>query len=204
MSDLRKDYMRFFSRNLLQGLVAFVFIVIGVVLFKNYLHHHYQIWLAPIKNNLAMVYVVFFLNELILGLIPPEFFMFLHVDDPPTVFWAFVTLMVVLSYLGGLSAFFFGQLTQRSTFMRRWIASPRLRPLITYYNKYGGIIIFIAAVTPVPFALTSMLSGALGYRFSSYIKYAALRLLRFYPYAALVYTVGTVNLLELLKKLFAQ
>ncbi|MEM6877340.1 MAG: cbb3-type cytochrome c oxidase subunit I, partial [Bacteroidota bacterium] len=39
-------------------------------------------------------------------------------------------------------------------------------------------IILMAAITPVPFALVSLISGAVNYPFKGYMKYAAVRFLR--------------------------
>lgn len=194
MSEYRKEIRQFFGKNLLQGLVAFVFLLVAFVLFKEYVEDHYQIWVAPVRDQPWIVYSVFFINELILGLIPPEFFMFLHVKDAPTVFWLYVTLMTVLSYLGGTFAFFIGKWTRRTRFMRTIMVGKKARLVVRQYHKYGGALIVIAAITPVPFALTSLVSGTLDYDFKDYVKFAWVRFIRFYPYAYAVYYLGTTQL----------
>lgn len=194
MTEYRKEFRRFFTASFLRGLVAFV-VVLGLFLvFRNYVNEHYEAWVAPVRDKPVIVYTFFFINELVLGLIPPEFFMFLHVGDSEWVFWQYVTLMCGLSYAGGMLAFYFGKSTRRTRFMRKIIVSPRARQWVMYYHKFGGILILIAAITPVPFALTSLLSGALDYDFKSYLKYASVRFLRFYPYAYAVYYLGQSQL----------
>lgn len=194
MTDTAKEFRQFFTRNFFQGLLGFVLILVAFIVFQNFIKDHYEEWVLPIRDKPLIVYSIFYLNELVLGLIPPEFFMFLHVQDPPVTFWKFVTIMTVLSYAGGISAYYFGKATQRSRFMRVILVSPRFRPWRTRYNKFGGVLILIAAVTPVPFALTSLISGALNYSFKSYLKYAFVRFLRFYPYAYAVYYLGKTQL----------
>lgn len=194
MSNARKEFRRFFTRNFFQGFLGFVGLLVAFIVFQNFVQDHYAEWITPIRDKPVAVYAVFFVNELVLGLIPPEFFMFLHVEDPPWVYWQYITIMTLLSYAGGLSAYYFGKATRRTRFMRVIVVSPRARPWIKQFNRFGGIIILIAAVTPVPFALTSLLAGALDYRFASYVKFAFVRFLRFYPYGYAVYYLGKTQL----------
>lgn len=194
MSDYKKEIRQFFGKSLLQGLVATAVLLVFFVFFKNFVQEHYQVWVTPVRDQPWIVYSVFFVNELILGLIPPEFFMFLHVQDSPTVFWFYITLMTGLSYLGGTTAFFIGKGTRRTRFMRTIMVGKQSRRWIMYYHRFGGILILIAAITPVPFALTSLISGVLDYDFKDYVKFAWVRFLRFYPYAYAVYYLGTTQL----------
>lgn len=194
MSDYKKEIRQFLGKNLLQGLLAFAVLLVFFVFFKNFVQEHYQAWVTPVRDQPWIVYSVFFINELVLGLIPPEFFMFLHVQDSPTVFWLYVTLMTVLSYAGGTTAFVVGKRTRRTRFMRTIMVGKQARRWIMYYHRFGGILILIAAITPVPFALTSLISGVLDYDFKDYVKYAWVRFLRFYPYAYAVYYLGTTQL----------
>ena len=193
MGNKQKELLHFFTTNFVRGLIMFAFLLLVFVIFRSFVSAHYEAWIRPIANQVGLVYSIFFINELIVGFIPPEFFMFLHIEEAPKTFWKFVSLMTILSYLGGACAYAIGRLTQNTGFVKKHLKNPVNAVYLDYYKRFGGIVILIAAITPVPFALTSLLSGTLNYPFSSYLKYASLRFLRFYPYAYILYTTGSID-----------
>ena len=56
-------------------------------------------------------------------------------------------------------------------------------------RKWGGFIIVVGALLPVPFAMTSMAAGLIKYRFRTYLLFGLLRFARFYLYAIAIFNI---------------
>jgi membrane protein YqaA with SNARE-associated domain len=194
MPEKRKELFRYFSGNILRGIVAFVALLLVLLTFKNIVNEHYETWIRPVADQPFIVFSFFFLNEVTFGFLPPEIFMFLYLKDSAWVYWKWVTVMTVLSYIGGAGAFYIGRYLGTKGHLERWRANPRYGKFIEYYDKFDGILIIIAATTPVPFPLISMISGALGHTFWHYAKYAfTTRFIRFYLYAYVLWETGKID-----------
>ncbi len=191
----RQQLVRFLTTNLLKGVVGFAAVIFVLYLLSDFVKANYDDWVLPVADKPFWVMTFFFLNEFILGFVPPELFMGIYSGKPEIVYWQYITLMTALSYLGGIVSYYFGKLFQRAPFMKRFMERQAMVTLKGYYERFGGVIILIAAVTPIPFALTSLLSGVINYPFGSYLKWGFFRFLRFFPYAYAVYhTIGIPQL----------
>lgn len=185
MSEHRKELWRFVTANLFKGLLWFVLIVLAFVIFRN-LFDDYEKVLEGLQGRPFLIYSVFFLSEMSFGLIPPEVLMeIFSYPDKQWLFWVHISIMTVLSYLGGIVAFYIGRLLDKVDVVHRFTANPKFAGNIELYKKYGGVLILISAVTPVPFATVSLISGALGFPLRTYLMWAAPRVLRFVVYGYL-------------------
>lgn len=185
MSEHRKELWRFITANLFKGLLWFGLIVLAFVIFRN-LFDDYEKVLEGLQGRPFLIYSVFFLSEMSLGLMPPEVLMeIFSYPDKQWLFWVHLAIMTVLSYLGGIVAFYIGRLLDRVDVVHKFTANPKFNSNIALYKKYGGVLILISAVTPVPFATVSLISGALGFQFRTYLMWAAPRILRFVLYGYL-------------------
>jgi len=194
MPEKRKELFKYFSGNVLRGILAFAALLLVLLTFKNIIDEHYETWIRPISDQPLIVFSFFFLNEVSFGFLPPEIFMFLYMNDGKWVYWKWVTVMTILSYIGGTGAFYIGRYLGTKGHLERWRLNPRYGKFIEYYDKFDGVLIVIAAVTPLPFALISMISGALGHTFLHYAKYAfTTRFIRFYLYAYVLWETGKID-----------
>lgn len=184
MSDSRKELRRFITSNLLKGLLWFGLIVLAFVALRN-LFDDYEKVLEGLQGRPFMIYSVFFISEMSLGIIPPEIIMEIYKGQGLSWFTLHIGIMTVLSYLGGIVAFNIGKLLDKVDVVHKLTARPKFASNIALYKKYGGILILISAVTPVPFATVSLISGALGFSFRNYMMWASLRVLRFVVYGYL-------------------
>ena len=127
---------------------------------------------------------VFFASETLLGLVPPELFIaWAGKSAAPVLFLSFLALA---SYLGGIISYFIGR------------ASTRIRSVHVYLNekmakhlkntqKWGGFLIVVGALLPIPFSMTSIAAGMIRYGFRNYLLFGLLRFVRFYAYALLIF-----------------
>ncbi len=131
-----------------------------------------------------IVFLFFTLNEAFLGLIPPDLFVVWSEELHQPYF--ILTLMGILSYLGGMVSFQIGIGLKQIPFIHRWI-NKRFAKHVKNIRRWGGWIIVAGAVTPLPFSLLVIITGMLGYPFKRYLIYGFTRLPRFILYALIIF-----------------
>ncbi len=187
MKVSRKEVIKLFASNLLKGLLGFAALFIAFLLAKKFIPADMAEVLESLRDQKLLVYSIFLGSEIILGLIPPELFMIWGLGSGLAYFIQVVLILAILSYIGGTIAFYLGRALYNSHWMDKIKKFESFQEYSNYYQRFGGILIFISAVTPLPFALFSFISGSLDYTFKRYITYAAFRFIRFAFYGYLVW-----------------
>ncbi|HKJ48969.1 MAG TPA: VTT domain-containing protein, partial [Christiangramia sp.] len=127
---------------------------------------------------------IFFLSESLLGLVPPELF----------IAWAgksaspflYLTLLAAASYLGGIVSYYIGVGITKIPAVHEAMEL-RMAKHIKNTRKWGGFLIIVGALLPIPFAMTSIAAGIIKFPFSSYLIFGLLRFARFYLYALVIF-----------------
>jgi len=192
MQKKEQSKQQFIISSLLKAIGSFALILLFFLLLKQFPSEKYLAFLAPLTSRPIAMYAVFLFSEAVIGLLPPDFFMMWALGKGVDSFIETVIILSILSYVGGFGAFWFGYLCQKTKFIQNFLRKKKVKKYLEYYRRFGGVIIIIAAVTPVPFALISTLSGALNYRFSFYVKYAVFRILRFVVYGWVIWEVNAI------------
>ena len=142
--------------------------------------------LAYVTDNFPPLGVlsVFFASESILGLIPPEIF----------IAWAgksahpewYLAAIATLSYCGGILSYFMGRgiASIPSVFVYLEV---KMAKHIKNMRKWGGFLIIVGALLPVPFSISSMAAGIIKFPFGSYLLFGLLRFLRFFLYGVAIF-----------------
>lgn len=189
--SMEKTY--FFLRNLIKGLIWLGIIVGGYF----YLEANYDITLegilGPLYENTAAIYSLFLFSEVVFGLIPPELFMIWSLkEESLTYYIQNVIALSAVSYLAGMIGYYFGSKFSYTklykTIQARYIGKYEI-----YFNKFGGFLIVVAALTPVPYSGVCMLMGAVKYDFKMFLLICISRFLRFFAYA---WVVWEANILQ--------
>ena len=176
------EYRRFVLKSAFRGVVYFGIIVGLFFIFKYWVPSNWKVLLAPVTSKPLLMFLIFFLSETFFGIIPPEFFIIWSSGNFPLEIYSFqVALMSVLSFLGALIAYWAGTKLHHGGLYNK-IMKGRMKKYVYYYQRFGGAIIVISAVTPLPFAAISLISATLGFRFPKYCLYASTRFLRFIFY----------------------
>lgn len=177
----------FFLRNFTRGL-AWVLAILAIVFGLKKLNlFDYETFLLPLYDRPLLIYLVFFVSEVVVGIIPPEFFMLwaLH-NHSFAQYMQIVLLLASLSYLAGLIAYFTGRYLNTRRFFR-FFRRRFLKKLERLFYQYGMPLIIVSALTPVPFSATSMLVGSSRYPLKKYLLYSLSRYLRFVLYGYIVW-----------------
>lgn len=132
----------------------------------------------------AGIIAVFFLSESLLGLVPPELFIAWAGKSAFPVFY--LSLLAAASYLGGVISYFIGVGITKIPAIHRQMELNMARH-IKNTRKWGGFLIVVGALLPIPFAMTSIAAGIIRFPFMSYLMFGLLRFVRFYAYALVIF-----------------
>lgn len=183
----QRERWQFFLKNLLRGLLFLILLVAVFIYAKNNLNTGYIGWLAPIYEHPTIVYLIYTLSELLFGIIPPEIFMIWALRDGVINDYVYnIAALAVLSYAAGISGYWIGRYLN-STVMYRFVKRKVFGKYEQYFNEYGGFLIIVAAMTPLPYSGVSMLVGAARYSFRRFLYFSLTRFVRYFMYSYLIW-----------------
>lgn len=129
---------------------------------------------------------VFLASESLLGLVPPELFIaWAGKSAMPLTYLSFLALA---SYMGGIFSYFMGRGITRIPSVHKYLET-RMSKHIKNTEKWGGFLIVVGALLPIPFAMTSIAAGIINYKFRHYLLFGLLRFVRFYGYALVIFKI---------------
>ncbi len=175
----------FFWKNLLKGLLFLVLLIVMYVLARQFID--VDAYMAALGEWPLLIYLTFCLSEVIFGIIPPELFIIWVIDHG--IFKAMipdVLLLALISYLAGVVGYILGMKSRGWDFiqpvMRRYVYK-----YDEYFRKYGGFLVVVGAMTPLPFSAVCMLMGASRYPFTRFLLLSCVRFVRFALYAWVIW-----------------
>lgn len=129
---------------------------------------------------------VFFASESLLGLVPPEIFIAWAGKTATPIFY--LSILALVSYLGGIVSYFIGKAIAKMPSAYEYL-EVKMQKHIKMIRKWGGFLIIVGALLPIPFSITSIAAGVIQYKFSNYLLFGLLRFVRFYLYALVIFNV---------------
>lgn len=133
-----------------------------------------------------IVYLVFLSSETVLGLLPPEVFIAWAAKSAGP--WTTLFILASLSYGGGIIAYFLGTRLFLIPQVKIYIET-KIQKHINHLRKWGGIFVFLGAVSPIPHSMVSLASGLIKYSFKNYLLWSLFRYLRFVIYAFVIFGI---------------
>ena len=176
----------FLLKNLAKGLAWFAVIIVAYLLVQEELDV-YKKEINEIGDNLPLLLGIFTVSEIVFGILPPEIFMLIwKTKGDPVMYTINLTVLTLISYAAGILGYWIGLRFARTTFYhrvhQRWLA-----PYDQKLRKYGGFLVVVGAVTPVPFSATCMLAGSVNLNFRTFLLLTISRIVRFAFYGTLVW-----------------
>ncbi len=161
---------------------------VGAILFVHYFIIDLHVVLHEFTENYHSLSILglFYASETILGLLPPEVFIAWTYKTTDPIF--FLSMLALLSYAGGVTAYQIGFLLSKQPKIHKYMEE-RLSKHMKQVQKWGAMLIVAGALLPLPFAIVSLASGLINYRFKLYLLWGLFRIPRFYLYA-----VALINL----------
>lgn len=182
----------FLIRNLSRGLLWLAVLVTGFILFNHYVDIDSSELLQTIGHNVKTVFFVYFLSEILIGIIPPEVFMMWSIKLAESRNYIFdVSLLALISYLAGVVAFLFGHYFHQ-TIIYRYIRKRYLRKFEIRFQQFGGFLLFVAAVTPLPYSGICMLAGSANYSRRNFYLITLFRFARFALYGYFIWRASLI------------
>lgn len=161
------------------GLVAFLFntYVFNIASGTEYVVNHFS---APV------VLAIFQLSELTHGLLAPEIFMtWVSAFENP---WLWLFILANMSYFGGLGAYFIGRKLDKLPKVHNWFYV-KFEKQFKQIKKFGGLLIIVAAFTPLPYSPICMVSGIIRFPLKSFMLVTLSRYVRFLIYGFVIFKV---------------
>jgi len=188
------DKSRFLIKNLFRGLV-WLLIILALFIYVSSLVDEEQIekFLEPVFDKPLLVFAIFIVSEIVFGIIPPEIFMILSSQSDDLLYYSVsVLLFSLLSYGAGSLGYLIGRIISKREFFT-FLSNKYLNKYTAQIKRFGGFLIIVAAVTPLPFSAIAMLMGAIKYPFNQYLLYSLFRLARFALYAFFIWKTSLLT-----------
>ena len=132
------------------------------------------------------VLIVFFISETLLGLIPPEIFIGWSKKTASPILN--LSILATLSYTGGILSYFIGKTIQKINTVKNYLEIKMAKHLKNT-GKWGGFLILIGALLPVPFSITCVAAGMIKYPLKGVVLFGLFRFVRFALYAWAIFNV---------------
>jgi membrane protein YqaA with SNARE-associated domain len=165
-----------------------ILLVVGVLLAIHYFVIDINDALAYVIENYSSTLILglFFISESILGIIPPELFIaWSGKTDNPTLY---LSLLALFSYAGGVVSYFIGRSALKIERIHQYLEI-KMAKHIKNARKWGGFLIIVGALLPIPFAISSLAAGMIRFKFSYYLLFGLLRFVRFAIYGAAIFSI---------------
>jgi membrane protein YqaA with SNARE-associated domain len=178
-------FYSFIGKSLKKAIIPVALVVVGLILFNKYVYNIND-GLQTMTETFSTVGVlgVFFVSESILGLIPPEIFIAWSkkTADPVVT----LAILATLSYTGGIISFFIGKAALRIEKVKNYL-EVKMAKSLKNTSKWGGVLIVVGALLPIPFSITCMAGGLIKYPLKGVILFGLFRFLRFAVYALAIF-----------------
>ncbi|MDG1422868.1 MAG: short-chain dehydrogenase [Flavobacteriaceae bacterium] len=180
-------FYTFIGNSLKKSAIPVVLIIFGLYLVNEYVF--------TIDDGLEFltqtfsrtgVLIVFFISETLLGLIPPEIFIGWSKKTASPILN--LSILATLSYTGGILSYFIGKTIQKINTVKNYLEIKMAKHLKNT-GKWGGFLILIGALLPVPFSITCVAAGMIKYPLKGVVLFGLFRFVRFALYAWAIFNV---------------
>jgi len=170
----------------LKDVLVKALIILGIFMGMVFLFDYFVLDIRELFNYVEtnfsslVVFIVFFISELLMGVVPPEIFIAwgLETLEP----WQHMFVLSALSYISGIFAYWVGVLLYRNHFVRKYVDG-KFSNYKRNLRRWGGLFIFVGAMLPMPHALVSFAAGIVKFNFENYLMWSLFRFARFFAFA---------------------
>jgi len=181
------DKNKFLLRNLGKGLIWLSVIVFGYLYLNKPYDFTLETILGPLYEEPLIVYLIFLASETIFGIIPPEFFMIWSLRSEVLINYVNNIIgLSTISYISGIIGFGIGAYLKNTQFYNQ-MKKRVFGKFEKHLNNYGGFLVVVAALTPIPFSGIAMLVGSVHYSFKKYLLFSLFRFVRFIAYGIVIW-----------------
>lgn len=183
----RTGFYMFIWESIKKAFIPIVSVVVCLFLIDSYVYNINE-GLESITETFSKlgIFSFFFTSETLLGLIPPEIFIaWTKKTSEPILNLA---ILATLSYCGGLVSYFIGQMVLKIDTVKIYL-EVKMAKHLKNSKKWGGFLILVGALLPVPFSISCMAAGMIKYPFKNVVLFGLFRFTRFAIYAWAIFQV---------------
>ena len=183
----RTGFYLFIWESLKKAFWPIVAVVVGLILFNKYVYNIND-GLQTITETFSRlgVLITFFISETLLGLIPPEIFIAWTKKTATPILN--LTILATLSYIGGLLSYFIGKMALKINAVKQYL-EVKMAKNLKNTRKWGGFLILVGALLPLPFSIACLAAGMIKYPFRNVAFFGLFRFARFAIYAWAIFKV---------------
>lgn len=177
----------FLLKNLAKGLAWFVVILAAYILVKGELDFYKQ-EINQLGDNMPLLLSVFTVSEIVFGILPPEIFMLIwQTKGILSEYIINLSILTLISYAAGVLGYFIGKFFSKTDLYKK-IHAKYLQQYDKQLKRFGGYLVLVGAVTPVPFSATCMMAGSVNLNFKNFLLICISRIIRFAFYGYFVWS----------------
>lgn len=179
-------FYAFIWNNTKKALIP-IAVFVGILLYINYKVMSINDMLLYVTQNFSdtFVFSLFFISESFLGLLPPDIFIaWTKNTESPLLY---LTLLAVLSLAGGIISYYKGRTLLLIPKINDYLEG-KMSKHIRNMQKWGGFLIAVGALLPLPFAMACLAAGMIKFPQRHFFVFASLRVLRFVIYGYAIYS----------------
>lgn len=180
-------FYTFIGKSLKKAMLPLAIIVVSLILFNKFIFNIND-GLESLTELFSTLGVLglFFASESLLGLIPPEIFIaWTKKTTEPILNLVF---LATISYAGGIISYFLGKAILNLKKVRNYLEN-KMEKQLKNTSKWGGFLIVVGALLPVPFSITCLAGGMIKYPLKGVLFFGLLRFVRFAIYGAAIFQV---------------
>jgi membrane protein YqaA with SNARE-associated domain len=183
----RTGFYLFVWGSLKKAFLPILLVVLAVFLFNQYVYDINK-GLEHLTETFSRIGVLstFFVSETFLGLVPPEIFIAWSKKTANPILN--LSLLASLSYSGGLISYFLGRMTLKIKTVKNYL-EVKMAENLKNTRKWGGFLILVGALLPLPFSIACMAAGMIKYPFINVVIFGIFRFARFAIYAWAIFKV---------------
>lgn len=180
-------FYTFIGNSLKKAILPVLIVVTALILFNKYIYNINDA-LQSITEIFSPtgILITFFTSESLLGLIPPEIFIAWSKKTSNPVFN--LALLATLSYIGGIVSFFLGKAALKIESVKNYL-EVKMAKSLKNTSKWGGFLIIVGALLPIPFSITCMAAGMIKFPLKGVLLYGSLRFIRFAIYGIAIFNM---------------
>ncbi len=180
-------FYAFLGKSLKKSAVPII-LTVGLLFFINEYVFTIDDGLELLTNSFSRigVLITFFVSETLLGFIPPEIFIGWSKKTANPIFN--VSVLATLSYLGGMMSYFIGKASTKIPSMKNYLEM-KIAKNLKNIRKWGGFLILVGALLPLPFSISCMTAGIIQYPLKNVVLFGLFRFVRFALYGWAIFNV---------------
>ena len=128
-----------------------------------------------------------------LGLILPEIFIAWADQTDSPIFY--VSVLAILSYLGGVISFLLGKKISKLPSVLSYVEL-KMKKYLKMIRKWGGVLIVVGALLPRPVSSNSIPAGVIHSYVRNFLFFSRLPFVSVYLYAGVIFNVCSIPIIN--------